>query len=168
MTTLAQRLRLAMQGPPKVSQAALARACGIKPPSVSNWLDGRTKALEGANLLAAAKALGVTPEWLATGSGPMKNSQAESQGVGQDAERMRAAAKFLEDLFAHRGKVFVASEQIPLLLAVYTDLASTEEPNLVALTFKYGERLKGDADERQGKTGGSGKDGGSRDRRRAS
>jgi len=72
MNTLALRLEKAMKGPPKIRAAALARACKIKQPSVSDWLSGRTKRLEGANLLSAARFLGVNPEWLATGKPPMK------------------------------------------------------------------------------------------------
>jgi phage repressor protein C with HTH and peptisase S24 domain len=72
MRTLQERLKLVMAGPPKVSQAALARACGIKPPSVNDWLSGKTKSIEGENLLHAAHLLKVTPMWLATGRGPMK------------------------------------------------------------------------------------------------
>ncbi len=71
-TTLEKRLRLAMAGPPAIKPAALARACGIKQPSVSDWLSGRTKHLEGANLLSAAAYLNVTPEWLSSGRGPMR------------------------------------------------------------------------------------------------
>ena len=70
MNTLGARLRAALAGPPKKSQAALARACGVKPPSVHDWLSGETKTIEGQNLLRAAKFLGVSPEWLTTGKGP--------------------------------------------------------------------------------------------------
>lgn len=70
MSTLQERLRQILDGPPKISQAALARACGIKPPSVNDWLSGKTKTIEGQNLLLAADFLGVTPKWLATGRGP--------------------------------------------------------------------------------------------------
>lgn len=69
MTTLKERLEIAMAGPPKISQAAIARACGIKPPSVNDWLSGKTQTIEGSNLLAAAKLLNVSPEWLANGKG---------------------------------------------------------------------------------------------------
>lgn len=72
MSTLKERLVEAMKGPPPIRAAALARACGVKQPSVSDWLSGRTKNLEGANLLNAAKALNVSPEWLASGKGPMR------------------------------------------------------------------------------------------------
>lgn len=79
MRTLQERLRHVMAGPPKVSQAALARACGIKPPSVNDWLSGKTKSIEGENLLNAAAFLKVLPLWLATGKGPMRDGSYEKQ-----------------------------------------------------------------------------------------
>ena len=74
MSTLQERLRQVLAGPPKISQAALARACGIKPPSVNDWISGKTKTIEGQNLLLAADFLKVTPMWLATGKGAMRRS----------------------------------------------------------------------------------------------
>jgi len=71
-STLAERLKEAMAGPPKISGITLAKACGVAPPSVSGWRTGDSKSLEGSNLLAAAKCLGVRPEWLADGTGPMR------------------------------------------------------------------------------------------------
>lgn len=68
--TLAERLVAAM-GRANINQADLARACGVKPPSVHGWLSGKAKFLRGENLLKAAEALGVSQQWLATGSGPM-------------------------------------------------------------------------------------------------
>ncbi|MBP8812344.1 MAG: helix-turn-helix transcriptional regulator [Laribacter sp.] len=67
---LSTRLQLAMREA-GISQAELARACGVKPPSVNGWLSGKSKFLRGENLLAAAKALNVSQAWLATGKGPM-------------------------------------------------------------------------------------------------
>lgn len=78
MNTFAERLRLAMAGPPKIKQVDLAAACGIKPPSVSDWLNGRSVNIEGKNLLAASKLLNIRPEWLTTGRGPMRPSDNES------------------------------------------------------------------------------------------
>ncbi|KAA8698824.1 S24 family peptidase [Pseudomonas proteolytica] len=72
MRTLQERLKLVMAGPPKVTQAALARACGIRAPSVNDWISGKTKTIEGQNLLIAADYLKVMPMWLATGKGPMR------------------------------------------------------------------------------------------------
>lgn len=68
--TLADRLTTAMTHA-KISQAELARRCGVKPPSVSGWLSGKSKFLRGENLLSAARTLGVNQQWLATGQGPM-------------------------------------------------------------------------------------------------
>lgn len=67
--TLKERLEAAMRLRPDVTAADIARACGIKPPSVSDWLSGKTKSIKGDNLLATAKLFGVRPEWLSTGLG---------------------------------------------------------------------------------------------------
>lgn len=82
MDTFAERLSLAMAGPPKIKQVELAAACGIKPPSVSDWLSGRSVNIEGKNLLAASKLLNVRPEWLSKGTGtmrPARPSQSETE-----------------------------------------------------------------------------------------
>ncbi|ARG38383.1 LexA family transcriptional regulator [Acinetobacter baumannii] len=71
MNTLAERLRYAMEvlPPKKIKGVDLARAVGVKPPSVSDWLSGKSKTMEGENLLKASKFLGVNPNWLASGNG---------------------------------------------------------------------------------------------------
>jgi SOS-response transcriptional repressor LexA len=71
--SMSERLIAAMEAS-GVSQASLARACGVKPPSVNGWLSGKAKFLRGENLLSAAAALGVNQQWLATGEGQMKPS----------------------------------------------------------------------------------------------
>lgn len=68
---ISERLKTAMQAA-GLSQAELARRCGVKPPSVNGWLSGKAKFLRGENLLAAAQALGISQHWLATGKGEMK------------------------------------------------------------------------------------------------
>lgn len=83
MSTFKERLKLAMAGPPKVSQAALARACGVKAPSVNDWVSGKTKTIEGQNLLLAADFLQVAPLWLATGKGRMRKTDAPDEDSGQ-------------------------------------------------------------------------------------
>lgn len=71
MKTLAERLKHAMEILPskKIKGVDLARAVGVKPPSVSDWLSGKSKTMEGENLLKASKFLGVNANWLATGAG---------------------------------------------------------------------------------------------------
>lgn len=71
--TLSDRLRQSMTAA-GISQAELARACRVKPPSVHGWLSGKAKYLRGENLLRAAKALDVSDDWLATGCGPRERS----------------------------------------------------------------------------------------------
>ncbi|AWH54161.1 transcriptional regulator [Stenotrophomonas sp. ESTM1D_MKCIP4_1] len=70
MSTLSERLTLALEHA-KTTQAQLARDVGVTAPSVHNWFSGKAKFLRGANLLAAARTLGVNESWLATGSGAM-------------------------------------------------------------------------------------------------
>ena len=70
---LKDRLKLAMSDP-KVTGKDLAKACKIKPPSVSDWLSGKTQTIEASNLLAAAKFLNVSPDWLASGVGQMRKT----------------------------------------------------------------------------------------------
>ncbi|MDC4764831.1 helix-turn-helix domain-containing protein, partial [Acinetobacter baumannii] len=82
MNTLAERLRYAMEvlPPKKIKGVDLARAVGVKPPSVSDWLSGKSKTMEGENLLKASKFLGVNPNWLATGNGsPTNNNIVDDQ-----------------------------------------------------------------------------------------
>lgn len=103
MRTLQERLKTVMAGPPKVTQAALARACGVRAPSVNDWLSGKTKTIEGENLLLAAEFLKVLPMWLATGKGPMRRSVdagaqidgKESNVVEIEARRKPQKSKFI-------------------------------------------------------------------------
>lgn len=92
MKTLAERINVALKGPPEVTQKALADACGIQPPSVSEWLSGRTKNMEGSNLLAAAKFLRVNPDWLATGKGEMRPSDPTKLVTQDDLDLAEIAA----------------------------------------------------------------------------
>ena len=71
MKTLAERLKYAMEvlPPKKIKGVDLARAVGVKPPSVSDWLSGKSKTMEGENLLKASKFLNVNANWLASGTG---------------------------------------------------------------------------------------------------
>jgi len=93
-----------------------------------------------------------------------KPPDSQSQDSGQDVERMRRAARFLEELFDHYGRRFVASERIPLLLAVYEDMAIPDSSNQVALALKFGRILESE-DEREEQAGSTGTHGRGRNRR---
>lgn len=83
MSTLSERILLCLETPGK-TQSGVARACGIKGSSVSAWISGKTKKIEGANLLRAADYFGVNPEWLATGRGPMRQTMAAAISAHDD------------------------------------------------------------------------------------
>jgi phage repressor protein C with HTH and peptisase S24 domain len=61
-----------------MSVAELARQCGLKPPSVHDWEKGKTKTIEGPNLMAAAEVLKTSPDWILTGRG---SGAAPSEGA---------------------------------------------------------------------------------------
>jgi transcriptional regulator with XRE-family HTH domain len=72
MTMLSERIKTAM-GDAGFSQADLAAACNVKPPSVNDWLSGKTKSLKAATAHRAADFLGVNFLWLTEGTGPMRS-----------------------------------------------------------------------------------------------
>lgn len=82
MSTLADRLKEAMSDMPDVKAVDIARACGIKSASIVDWQTGRTKKMEGSNLLATAELLRVNPWWLATGRGNKRAAYALDPGNG--------------------------------------------------------------------------------------
>lgn len=69
--TLAERVALALNEEGR-SQTDLAKAIGVRAPSVNDWISGKTKTIKGENLLRAASFLRVRPEWLSMGRGPMR------------------------------------------------------------------------------------------------
>ncbi|MTD32610.1 XRE family transcriptional regulator [Paludibacterium denitrificans] len=70
MTTLSERVLLALESA-KMDQSDLSRRVGVSSVAVNNWCTGATKSIKGENLLKAASALGVRPDWLAYGTGQM-------------------------------------------------------------------------------------------------
>jgi phage repressor protein C with HTH and peptisase S24 domain len=68
MNTLADRIKSERKSK-KLTQEMLGKAVGVGKSSVSQWESGLTKNMDGTNMIMAAKALGVNPNWLATGQG---------------------------------------------------------------------------------------------------
>lgn len=108
---LSQRLKTAMDLA-GISQARLARACGVRPPSVNGWLSGKSKFLRGENLLKAAKALQVSEEWLATGKGPMRIEASHIKPLNNLDPAVLENLIYMDPI-THAGEV-----QIPVLAAV--------------------------------------------------
>lgn len=95
MSTLQERLIEVSQGLPRGWKAELARACGIKPPSISDWLTGKTKSLEGSNLLVAANYFGVTAKWLSSGDPPkFKEESKPKNEVSQETTDLVVIPQF--------------------------------------------------------------------------
>lgn len=79
MSTLASRIAELPAAKIRGWQAQVARACRIKPPSVSDWATGKTKSIDGNVLLRAAEFFQVHPRWLQSGVGPKLISDADPE-----------------------------------------------------------------------------------------
>lgn len=55
------------------TKGAIAKACGVQPSAVTQWLNGDTKAPTAERLLKLARATGVGYEWLVEGKGSMRS-----------------------------------------------------------------------------------------------
>ncbi|OWT68254.1 MULTISPECIES: S24 family peptidase [unclassified Achromobacter] len=81
MSTLQERLKEASRDA-GISQAELARRVRVTRSAIAHWFSGATRELTGENLIAASAALGVTPTWLAKGTGPKTGAAAGLTGGG--------------------------------------------------------------------------------------
>lgn len=101
--------------------AGLARACDIKPGSVSGWFGGGkpTKMISGDNLVAAASYLGTTPEWIMTGRNPASGS--ESQPVSVDLEMLKSAIVSVKESLKTLGLELDAFLAAPLIAYAYEE-----------------------------------------------
>jgi len=106
----------------KKSQADLAKACRISAASVSNWFgkgSKPTRKIDGANLVAAAKFLETTPEWILTGRGQRDLSQA----VGLDLEMLRSAIVSVKEALKALGLELDAFLAAPMIAYAYAERA---------------------------------------------
>lgn len=89
------------------SQVALANACGIKEPSISGWFgkgSRPTRMISGDNLVAAAKFLETTPEWIMTGrdvAADKSSKLSQSQTARLDPAMIAETAKAIR-IYEHR------------------------------------------------------------------
>jgi hypothetical protein len=72
MKTFSERLKFALSYIDGGTQASLVRFCQVKPSSVCEWFNERSKSMGGRQLLLASEYLGVNPKWLVDGIGPMR------------------------------------------------------------------------------------------------
>ncbi|MES2488528.1 MAG: S24 family peptidase [Pseudomonadota bacterium] len=92
MRNLAERVAAALAHA-NIDQADLARLVKVKPPSVNDWLSGKTKSLKANTAIAAARALGVNADWLANGRGRMlEKPELDSGETDHDGPQTKNAA----------------------------------------------------------------------------
>jgi len=110
MLPLTERLRLALERNPRLSQAGLARATGAKSASVSNWFTGKSLSLKAANLRKAAGYLGCSQHWLETGIGDpgWTDQQAPSGGLALPPVAQEMSAPYF-----HTGPI--TANQVPVI-----------------------------------------------------
>jgi SOS-response transcriptional repressor LexA len=94
MTTLKDRFSTLATLRPDISQADVARAAGVKPPSVNGWFSGASRSMKAAPATAVAALYGVDAHWLATGEGAMLPTAAAQvvRVSGPSADRVEAMA----------------------------------------------------------------------------
>lgn len=104
METFGDRLQRALDqinrdrvaaGRDQVKKAHLAKACGVAPAAVTQWISGQTKGMKPENLFAAADFLGIEPRWLATGEGPMRVNRQNLVDLSHLDPKQRAAFQAL-------------------------------------------------------------------------
>ena len=104
METFGDRLQRALDqinrervaaGRDQVKKAHLAKACGVAPAAVTQWISGQTKGMKPENLFAAADFLGIEPRWLATGEGPMRVNRQNLVDLSHLSSEQRAAFQAL-------------------------------------------------------------------------
>ena len=87
-----ERLEQALLEKPGETKASLARAVGASKTAIGYWFDGTTEPT-GERLIKACDFLGVRPEWLGTGTGPMRlrmdmNDEAHKAGIKKAVQQL--------------------------------------------------------------------------------
>lgn len=158
MTPWAKRIEQRLSELDGKSQAGLAKACGIKAPSVNGWLSGESKMINGANLVASARYLNTTAEWIMTGRGSHNSTSAVREPAAPWPERALPSAEELAAAIEAAQRAFSKLGQIPnstalaagTLLALQTMDAGDNKTAAVAAVAKrikeigdiHGERLE--------------------------
>ena len=95
MSLLSDRIKLALTEA-GLDQSELARLVGVSSVAVNGWCTGSTKTIKGDNLLKAAAALRVTPEWLSSGKGSMRCAEPSAHYSIEKAHEPADIGDFLD------------------------------------------------------------------------
>ncbi|RRU17848.1 helix-turn-helix transcriptional regulator [Stenotrophomonas sp. 278] len=143
-----------------LSQTDLARACGRSQPSMSQWFSDTaskpaTKMIMGDNLLAAARFLGTTPEYILTGEG----RSTASQPTRPDFQKMASAVLLLRHYLDFAGSPADWISDPDMLDIAYEVVESFGGPvrseNVLDLTKALAKKIRGQDDAGQGSIRGT-------------
>jgi phage repressor protein C with HTH and peptisase S24 domain len=88
MKTWHDRLQEALKARGKIP-AELARYTGVKPPSVTGWLNGSTRNLVGPNAYKTCEFLKINPDWLFHGTMPSGLEEKDESAAVQPADNKK-------------------------------------------------------------------------------
>lgn len=91
-----------------ITKKELSAKLGISASAITYWTNGKTNSIDGANLLAAAIALKVNPQWLATGEGS-RDTAVPIQLITKDPILDDLAALLPEDADVWRAQIRAAA-----------------------------------------------------------
>jgi len=87
--------------------AQIAKACGIKPQAVYQWMDGATKSIDGENLVELAELSGYLAMWIVKERGPKSDTRSMQQAVKlirqMTPEKQAIAVKIIAPLVEQDG-----------------------------------------------------------------
>lgn len=151
MNTLAYRIRHRLKELQDLnkskSQAGLAKYCKVKPPSVSKWLNGSTKTLQGQNLLRAAEYLECDPDWLASGNGswglaPINDEQADENKAAPYTVKM-LDNDFLKNFIINTSDINPHISHIEYTEDQYRRIFAAKEPDSLRITNMKVDNMSG-------------------------
>lgn len=146
MRALKDRIAEAMRRHPHLSQADIARACGVKTPSVSGWINGDTKSLKPEPARLGAQLFGCDQNWLATGVGlpnwvePGAASAPTANGGARLAQSVSQLGPMIEPTTI-KWESIMLSRPLPALFKVVIedDAMAPEFPRGCVVTFSTDE-----------------------------
>lgn len=112
-----------------LKQTDLARACGLKDSSISGWFGKAskpTRMIGGDNLVAVARYLRTTPEWIITGKGSPDAQPSHSQSARLDARTFHIVARAMQDAYDELGIALNIKDRADLFMDMYERATSGE------------------------------------------
>ncbi|XDZ52338.1 S24 family peptidase [Neisseriaceae bacterium CLB008] len=147
MKTLSDRIRYRLDALGK-TQADLAKYCKVRRPSVSKWLSGSTKTLQGQNLLRAAEFLECDPDWLADGKGFWSKHQNKmlEDVKSQDKTSFQIDAfdeSTLSDLIINTSDIEATISHIEYTEAQYKKIFAAKSRKIIRITNLKADNMEG-------------------------